>query len=202
MSPQELHATITAKISQFHTDAQKHLTSGNAAAGARSRKATLELEKLFKQYQNTKIPEYQQRMKEAMDLLAKGEYLEDIDNQLLRTMQSANKEIAAQADAQRQELAVLRLAIKQIKSIAKSEKVSPLTKKVEALNRLLDRPKPVTLDPKALADQFGSDLLIPFNLVDELTPDEYARLVAHIIDNTYLNGEVIRLDGALRMPPR
>jgi NAD(P)-dependent dehydrogenase (short-subunit alcohol dehydrogenase family) len=30
-------------------------------------------------------------------------------------------------------------------------------------------------------------------------PDEYARLVAHIIDNTYLNGEVIRLDGAIRM---
>lgn len=30
-------------------------------------------------------------------------------------------------------------------------------------------------------------------------PNEYARLVAHIIDNDYLNGEVIRLDGALRM---
>jgi len=30
-------------------------------------------------------------------------------------------------------------------------------------------------------------------------PDEFARLVAHIIDNTYLNGEVIRLDGAIRM---
>ncbi len=33
-------------------------------------------------------------------------------------------------------------------------------------------------------------------------PDEYAALVAHIIDNPMLNGEVIRLDGALRMPPR
>jgi NAD(P)-dependent dehydrogenase (short-subunit alcohol dehydrogenase family) len=30
-------------------------------------------------------------------------------------------------------------------------------------------------------------------------PDEFARLVAHIIDNTYLNAEVIRLDGAIRM---
>lgn len=29
--------------------------------------------------------------------------------------------------------------------------------------------------------------------------DEYAKLVLHIIDNTYINGEVIRLDGALRM---
>lgn len=33
-------------------------------------------------------------------------------------------------------------------------------------------------------------------------PDEYAALVAHILDNQLLNGEVVRLDGALRMPPR
>jgi NAD(P)-dependent dehydrogenase (short-subunit alcohol dehydrogenase family) len=33
-------------------------------------------------------------------------------------------------------------------------------------------------------------------------PDEYARLVLAIADLDYLNGEVIRLDGALRMPPR
>ena len=33
-------------------------------------------------------------------------------------------------------------------------------------------------------------------------PAEYASLVRHIIDNPMLNGEVIRLDGALRMPPR
>ena len=33
-------------------------------------------------------------------------------------------------------------------------------------------------------------------------PEEYASLVAHLIANPLLNGEVIRLDGALRMPPR
>jgi NAD(P)-dependent dehydrogenase (short-subunit alcohol dehydrogenase family) len=33
-------------------------------------------------------------------------------------------------------------------------------------------------------------------------PDDYARLVEHIVTNRYLNGEVIRLDGALRMPPK
>ena len=33
-------------------------------------------------------------------------------------------------------------------------------------------------------------------------PDEYAALALHICGNTMLNGEVIRLDGALRMPPR
>jgi len=34
------------------------------------------------------------------------------------------------------------------------------------------------------------------------TADEYARLVMSILDNEMLNGEVIRLDGAIRMPPR
>lgn len=33
-------------------------------------------------------------------------------------------------------------------------------------------------------------------------PDEYARLVIHMAENAYLNGETIRLDGALRMQPR
>jgi NAD(P)-dependent dehydrogenase (short-subunit alcohol dehydrogenase family) len=33
-------------------------------------------------------------------------------------------------------------------------------------------------------------------------PEEYAALVAHIVSNPMLNGEVIRLDGAVRMPPR
>jgi 3-hydroxyacyl-CoA dehydrogenase / 3-hydroxy-2-methylbutyryl-CoA dehydrogenase len=33
-------------------------------------------------------------------------------------------------------------------------------------------------------------------------PDEFAALVTHIVENEMLNGEVIRLDGALRMPPR
>jgi NAD(P)-dependent dehydrogenase (short-subunit alcohol dehydrogenase family) len=33
-------------------------------------------------------------------------------------------------------------------------------------------------------------------------PDEFAALVRHIIENPMINGEVIRLDGALRMPPR
>lgn len=33
-------------------------------------------------------------------------------------------------------------------------------------------------------------------------PEEYAALVLHILENPMLNGEVIRLDGALRLPPR
>ncbi len=34
------------------------------------------------------------------------------------------------------------------------------------------------------------------------TPAQYAALVRHMIENRYLNGEVVRIDGALRMAPR
>jgi len=33
-------------------------------------------------------------------------------------------------------------------------------------------------------------------------PEEFAQLASHIVTNGHLNGEVIRLDGALRMAPR
>ena len=33
-------------------------------------------------------------------------------------------------------------------------------------------------------------------------PDEYAALVCHVLENRMLNGETVRLDGALRMPPQ
>jgi NAD(P)-dependent dehydrogenase (short-subunit alcohol dehydrogenase family) len=33
-------------------------------------------------------------------------------------------------------------------------------------------------------------------------PEEFAQLAAHIISNGHLNGEVIRIDGALRLAPR
>jgi NAD(P)-dependent dehydrogenase (short-subunit alcohol dehydrogenase family) len=33
-------------------------------------------------------------------------------------------------------------------------------------------------------------------------PDEYARMALEIVANPMLNGETIRLDGALRMPPK
>jgi NAD(P)-dependent dehydrogenase (short-subunit alcohol dehydrogenase family) len=45
----------------------------------------------------------------------------------------------------------------------------------------------------------AADVVFPKRLGD---PADYAALVAAIIDNDYLNGETIRLDGALRMPPK
>jgi NAD(P)-dependent dehydrogenase (short-subunit alcohol dehydrogenase family) len=45
----------------------------------------------------------------------------------------------------------------------------------------------------------AADVVFPKRLGD---PSEYAALVAAIVGNSYLNGETIRLDAALRMPPK
>jgi len=48
-------------------------------------------------------------------------------------------------------------------------------------------------------DSLASSLPFPKKLGD---PSQYAALVRHMIENSYLNGEVVRLDAALRMAPR
>ncbi|WP_297443468.1 SDR family NAD(P)-dependent oxidoreductase [Acidocella sp.] len=53
--------------------------------------------------------------------------------------------------------------------------------------------------PQAVKDSLGATVPFPPRLGK---PDEFAALVAHIVQNIMLNGEVIRLDGALRMAPR
>ncbi|KMY85220.1 3-oxoacyl-[acyl-carrier protein] reductase [Candidatus Paraburkholderia calva] len=53
--------------------------------------------------------------------------------------------------------------------------------------------------PQDVQDALGAMVPFPSRLGK---PDEYAMLVAHIFDNTMLNGEVIRLDGAIRMQPK
>ncbi|MDQ0505415.1 3-hydroxyacyl-CoA dehydrogenase [Xanthobacter agilis] len=53
--------------------------------------------------------------------------------------------------------------------------------------------------PQEVQDALGKSVPFPSRLG---RPPEYAALVKHILENTMLNGEVIRLDGALRMPPR
>ena len=45
----------------------------------------------------------------------------------------------------------------------------------------------------------GAGIPFPYDLA---VPTEYAQLVAQIVENPMLNGETIRLDGALRMPPK
>lgn len=48
-------------------------------------------------------------------------------------------------------------------------------------------------------DSLGAMVPFPPRLAK---PSEFAHLAAHIIENSYLNGEVIRLDGAIRMQPK
>jgi NAD(P)-dependent dehydrogenase (short-subunit alcohol dehydrogenase family) len=53
--------------------------------------------------------------------------------------------------------------------------------------------------PQEAQDSLGAQVPHPSRLGD---PSEYAALVEHIVSNAMLNGEVIRLDGAIRMAPR
>ena len=53
--------------------------------------------------------------------------------------------------------------------------------------------------PQEAQDSLGAQVPHPSRLGK---PDEYANLVAHIVDNAMLNGETIRLDGAIRMGPK
>ena len=53
--------------------------------------------------------------------------------------------------------------------------------------------------PEAARLSLGQQVPFPSRLG---RPDEYASLVRHVLENEMLNGEVIRLDGALRMAPK
>lgn len=53
--------------------------------------------------------------------------------------------------------------------------------------------------PEDVQTSLGQQVPFPARLG---APDEYAKLVCQVVENTMLNGEVIRLDGAIRMAPR
>ncbi|WP_313482753.1 3-hydroxyacyl-CoA dehydrogenase [Acinetobacter variabilis] len=53
--------------------------------------------------------------------------------------------------------------------------------------------------PQNVQDALGQMVPFPPRLAK---PQEFAQLVGHIFENSYLNGEVIRLDGAIRMAPK
>jgi NAD(P)-dependent dehydrogenase (short-subunit alcohol dehydrogenase family) len=63
---------------------------------------------------------------------------------------------------------------------------------------LFDTPLLAAL-PEEARQKLGGGVPYPQRLGQ---PSEYAQLACHIVENRMLNGETIRLDGALRMPPR
>lgn len=63
---------------------------------------------------------------------------------------------------------------------------------------LFETPLLATL-PLEVRESLGRQVPHPSRLG---APDEFAQLVEHVVDNAMLNGETIRLDGAIRMAPR
>ena len=63
---------------------------------------------------------------------------------------------------------------------------------------LMDTPL-LGLLPEEQRAALGAGVLFPKRLG---YPAEFAQLVVTIVENPYLNGETIRLDGGLRMPPK
>lgn len=57
----------------------------------------------------------------------------------------------------------------------------------------------VSILPQEAQDSLAAAIPFPRRLG---LPEEFAHLAASIVENSYINGEVIRLDGALRMAPR
>src|SRR2546421_9749805 len=63
---------------------------------------------------------------------------------------------------------------------------------------LFDTPLLAAL-PQEARDKLGAGVPFPQRLG---APAEYAQLACHLVENVMVNGETIRLDGALRVPPR
>lgn len=67
--------------------------------------------------------------------------------------------------------------------------IAPGTIRTPAMERATD----------AMLAKFSETVPFPKRLG---TPDEYANLAQHLLENTYINGEVVRIDGAQRFQPR
>jgi NAD(P)-dependent dehydrogenase (short-subunit alcohol dehydrogenase family) len=63
---------------------------------------------------------------------------------------------------------------------------------------IIDTPMMASI-PQDRRAALATDVVFPKRLGD---PAEYGALVAAIVENSYLNGETIRLDGGIRMPPK
>src|SRR5512132_787183 len=79
----------------------------------------------------------------------------------------------------------------------------PIARELGSLGIRVMAVAPGTFDtpmlPDLVRDSLGAQVPFPSRLGH---PQEYAALVRHIVENRMLNGEVIRLDGAIRMAPR
>jgi len=71
--------------------------------------------------------------------------------------------------------------------------------RVNTLNPGVFEAPMLTNMPAEVQESLGKQVPFPVRLG---TPGEYARLAIHMVENAYINGETIRLDGAMRMAAR
>jgi hypothetical protein len=74
-------------------------------------------EKLLRDFRSQELPKYQSRVQEAMNLLAQGRRLQDVDNQLLSFMQDTNENVKATAKALSERMTGMRATVEYLKDV-------------------------------------------------------------------------------------
>ena len=87
--------------------------------------------KLIRDFQTRELPKYQEKIKEAMQLLAQGRRLADTDNQLLSFMQDTNANVRAAAKALNERMAGMRDTVKYLRDVMRGSAI--LTPEQKAL---------------------------------------------------------------------
>jgi hypothetical protein len=86
-------------------------------------------DRLLTNFRSKELPKYQTEVKEAMDLLAQGRRLQDVDNQLLAFMQDTNANVKATAKALSERMAGMRATVKYLKDVMRGSAImSPAQK--------------------------------------------------------------------------
>ena len=115
------------------SDQQKNMVAEAQAKLRQSHFTAEELEEIGRieiHHRGVVLEEYNKKIKEAKALLSTGQRLDDIDNQLLEHMQSGNADVKKAVDSLLKEVAVYRLALKQVRSVLQK---APLTKEQKAV---------------------------------------------------------------------
>jgi hypothetical protein len=79
--------------------------------------------KLLRDFQTQELPKYQEKIKEAMQLLAQGRRLTDVDNQLLSFMQDTNANVKAAAKALSERMSGMRATVEYLKDVMRGSAI-------------------------------------------------------------------------------
>lgn len=116
-SPTELAKALVPKIEVGTTPEEKALmTKYVTQPGALTEKERHEADRILYQYRTQHLPEYQQRLNEALIMLSKGQQIDALDNELYSHMAGVNKAQKEAAQAVRERIAVYKKAIEDIEN--------------------------------------------------------------------------------------